>query len=86
MSRSRIPRLILFALALATAVPAASAQDRAPERASGWTPKAPVVSKRDMVVAANPSEQTSGLHAIMRTRNGWIGGADPRREGIAQGE
>jgi len=32
------------------------------------------------------SEQTSGLHAIMRTRNGWIGGADPRREGIAQGE
>ena len=86
MNRSRLSRLILFALTVATAVRAASAQDRAPERGSGWTPNAPVVSKRDMVVAANPSEQTSGLHAIMRTRNGWIGGADPPREGIAQGE
>jgi len=32
------------------------------------------------------SEQTSGLHAITRTRNGWVGGADPRREGVAHGE
>lgn len=28
---------------------------------------------------------TSGLHGIMRTSDGWQGGADPRREGIAQG-
>ena len=28
---------------------------------------------------------TSGLHGIMRTSQGWQGGADPRREGIAQG-
>jgi gamma-glutamyltranspeptidase / glutathione hydrolase len=28
---------------------------------------------------------TSGLHAIVRTKNGWIGGADPRREGTAAG-
>jgi len=24
-----------------------------------------------------------GLHGIMRTRDGWAGGADPRREGVA---
>ena len=28
----------------------------------------------------------SGLHGIMRTTNGWQGGADPRREGIAKGK
>jgi gamma-glutamyltranspeptidase / glutathione hydrolase len=31
-------------------------------------------------------EHTSGLQAIVRTRNGWIGGADPRREGTAEGD
>jgi gamma-glutamyltranspeptidase/glutathione hydrolase len=31
-------------------------------------------------------EHTSGLQAIVRTRNGWIGGADPRREGTAKGD
>jgi gamma-glutamyltranspeptidase/glutathione hydrolase len=29
---------------------------------------------------------TSGVQAIVRTRNGWIGGADPRREGVVLGE
>jgi len=29
---------------------------------------------------------TSGLHGIQRTRDGWSGGADPRREGVARGE
>jgi gamma-glutamyltranspeptidase/glutathione hydrolase len=28
----------------------------------------------------------SGLHGIMRTSQGWQGGADPRREGIAKGK
>jgi gamma-glutamyltranspeptidase / glutathione hydrolase len=28
---------------------------------------------------------TSGLHTIVRTKNGWMGGADPRREGTAAG-
>ena len=29
---------------------------------------------------------TSGVQAIVRTRRGWIGGADPRREGIVKGD
>ncbi len=29
---------------------------------------------------------TSGLHTIVRTKDGWIGGADPRREGVARGQ
>jgi gamma-glutamyltranspeptidase / glutathione hydrolase len=32
------------------------------------------------------SEQTSGLQVIQRTKDGWIGGADPRREGVVRGE
>jgi gamma-glutamyltranspeptidase/glutathione hydrolase len=29
---------------------------------------------------------TSGVHTIVRTRDGWIGGADPRREGVVRGQ
>lgn len=32
------------------------------------------------------TNQTSGLHVIVRTKDGWIGGADPRREGIVKGD
>ena len=31
------------------------------------------------------TELNSGLHAILRRDGGWIGGADPRREGVAIG-
>jgi gamma-glutamyltranspeptidase/glutathione hydrolase len=31
-------------------------------------------------------EDASGVHAIVRTKTGWIGGADPRREGTAKGD
>lgn len=30
-------------------------------------------------------DMTSGIHGIVRTSDGWSGGADPRREGIAKG-
>ena len=32
------------------------------------------------------SDMTSGLHLIVRTPSGWMGAADPRREGLAGGE
>jgi gamma-glutamyltranspeptidase / glutathione hydrolase len=31
-------------------------------------------------------EMNSGLHGILRTKSGWQGGADPRREGVARGK
>jgi gamma-glutamyltranspeptidase/glutathione hydrolase len=31
-------------------------------------------------------DQTSGIQAIVRTRRGWVGGADPRREGAVAGD
>ena len=31
-------------------------------------------------------DHTSGLQVIARNRNGWIGGADPRREGVVRGD
>ena len=31
-------------------------------------------------------DHTSGLQAIVRTKSGWIAGADPRREGTAKGD
>ena len=33
-----------------------------------------------------PSDQVSGVQAIMRTERGWRGGTDPRREGMALGD
>ena len=31
-------------------------------------------------------DEASGLHGIVRTKDGWEGGADPRREGVALGD
>ncbi len=32
------------------------------------------------------TDLTSGLQVLMRTKGGWVGGADPRREGVVLGE
>ncbi|HEU5293979.1 MAG TPA: gamma-glutamyltransferase family protein [Burkholderiaceae bacterium] len=39
---------------------------------------------RGHVVREN--EMTSGLQMLQRTRDGWFGGADPRREGVVRGD
>ncbi|AKS36610.1 gamma-glutamyltransferase [Mycolicibacterium goodii] len=41
---------------------------------------------RDMGHDVDLADQSSGLSAIMRTEPGWIGGADPRREGLVMGD
>jgi gamma-glutamyltranspeptidase / glutathione hydrolase len=66
MNRARVLPAIVFALAFAIPFPVASAQDRAPEQASSWTSKAPVASKRDMVVAANPLAVDAGVRILER--------------------
>jgi len=32
------------------------------------------------------TDLTSGLQVLMRVTDGWVGGADPRREGVVRGE
>ncbi len=32
------------------------------------------------------ADQSSGVSAIMRNGSGWVGGADPRREGLVMGD
>ena len=44
-------------------------------------PKLEALGEETRVVVEN-----SGLQAIVRERRGWIGGADPRREGVAAGD
>ncbi len=34
----------------------------------------------------NLADQSSGLSAITRSKSGWTGGADPRREGMVMGD
>ncbi|MGB5081370.1 MAG: gamma-glutamyltransferase [Burkholderiales bacterium] len=41
---------------------------------------------RRMGHAVRIRAETSGLHGIVRARDGWAGGADPRREGVALGD
>ncbi len=45
---------------------------------------APALKRMGHSVRIRP--ETSGLHGIARTREGWTGGADPRREGVALGD
>jgi gamma-glutamyltranspeptidase/glutathione hydrolase len=36
--------------------------------------------------AVRRGDLTSGVHLILRTPDGWVGAADPRREGMAVGD
>jgi gamma-glutamyltranspeptidase/glutathione hydrolase len=50
------------------------------------TPVAQLATKLQALGAeVQVTEFTSGTQAIVRTRAGWIGGADPRREGVVTG-
>ncbi|TMH74738.1 MAG: gamma-glutamyltransferase, partial [Betaproteobacteria bacterium] len=53
------------------------------ERGSGYEALVPALTERGHDVRL--MELESGLHGIERVPGGWRGGADPRREGVAQG-
>ncbi len=52
----------------------------------GRFPPATVNALRARGHAVRETALTSGLHAIERTADGYFGGADPRREGLVQGD
>jgi gamma-glutamyltranspeptidase/glutathione hydrolase len=54
------------------------------ERDTGAEALAPVLAAMGHRVRI--MDMTSGMHAILRTPEGWSGGADPRREGVARGD
>ena len=54
------------------------------ERGTALERLAPGLERMGHSVRMRP--ETSGLHGIVRTAQGWMGGADPRREGVALGE
>ena len=50
------------------------------------TPVAALAPKlRALGADVRVTDFTSGTQAIVRTRSGWIGGTDPRREGLVMG-
>ena len=57
-----------------------------PTELEAGTPVAALAPKlRAMGHDVRVGVETSGVQAIARTRSGWIGGADPRREGVVRG-
>ncbi len=55
------------------------------ELEAGRTPAAVVEALKAKGHEVVLSEQTSGLQGVQRNTGGWLGAADPRREGIAKG-
>ncbi len=49
-------------------------------------PQATINALRARGAEVNEVPMTSGLQAIQRTPGGWIGGSDPRREGVVMGD
>ena len=68
-----------------------AAELRQPQRADGARGGTEVARSSEPKLRALGAEVrgragcTSGVQAIVRTRDGWIGGADPRREGVVRG-
>ncbi|HDX8615843.1 TPA: gamma-glutamyltransferase [Aeromonas dhakensis] len=56
------------------------------ELEAGRTPAAVVEALKAKGHEVVLSEQTSGLQGVQRNAGGWLGAADPRREGIAKGQ
>ncbi|WP_439843627.1 gamma-glutamyltransferase [Aeromonas dhakensis] len=56
------------------------------ELEAGRTPAAVVEALKAKGHEVVLSEQTSGLQGVQRNTGGWLGAADPRREGIAKGQ
>ncbi|MFM4909358.1 gamma-glutamyltransferase [Aeromonas dhakensis] len=56
------------------------------ELEAGRTPTAVVEALKAKGHEVVLSEQTSGLQGVQRNTGGWLGAADPRREGIAKGQ
>jgi gamma-glutamyltranspeptidase/glutathione hydrolase len=54
------------------------------ERGTALERLAPELERMGHGVRIRPAG--SGLHGIVRTKDGWAGGADPRREGVVLGE
>jgi gamma-glutamyltranspeptidase/glutathione hydrolase len=52
----------------------------------GRFPPATLQALRERGHELNEVALDSGIQALLRTRGGWIGGADPRREGVVVGE
>jgi gamma-glutamyltranspeptidase/glutathione hydrolase len=52
----------------------------------GRFPPATLQALRERGHEINEVALDSGIQALLRTRGGWIGGADPRREGVVAGE
>ncbi len=52
----------------------------------GGFPEATLSALSELGHEVQERELTSGLQAIQRTADGWLGGADPRREGVVMGQ
>ncbi|MBW8191005.1 gamma-glutamyltransferase [Neiella marina] len=50
---------------------------------TGNWPEQTIETFEDMGYKVKVRDLNSGLHGIQRVKNGWLGGADPRREGVA---
>jgi gamma-glutamyltranspeptidase/glutathione hydrolase len=69
----------------AISAPHAGSRNGPTELESGTAAAAHAEKLRAMGHNVHITDMTSGLHGIMRAADGWQGGADPRREGIAKG-